>query len=328
MFSSVDSPASMITVGSGVAAWPRRRGTRSFCKAAARVPGSEMLPGSTSLRSGKPDSSSDRPRVTQGAVIAALLGAPELQVAAGAAVIVDVGEVDEDQGGVGFEQGALAPAEGVFPGVAVAPEQVGGAVELVEGKRAGAFEAEQLEGGGAGVEPVAGGALGGGLEHAGEDEGGGDAGVAGGGAGGFESVAESELVEGVEGEALGADGADVGVVEGVEVDGGEVVAGMEGAALEEAAVDALGEGEQWGVGRFEGKLGGIAVEDELDELGPALGRDIKVGTEVEEVDLAGAGVGADIADEAEGAVGAAGGAVAGSDLADEHGPSMGGGGRP
>ena len=209
----------------------------------------------------------------------------------------------------------------------MAPEQVGGAVELVEGKRAGAFEAEQLEGGGAGVEPVAGGALGGGLEHAGEDEGGGDAGVAGGGAGGFESVAESELVEGVEGEALGADGADVGVVEGIEVNGGEVVAGMEGAALEEAAVDALGEGEQWGVGRFEGKLGGIAVEDELDELGPALGRDIKVGTEVEEVDLAGAGVRADIADEAEGGVGAAGGAVAGSDLADEHGPSMEGGGR-
>ena len=66
MFSSVDSPASMITVGSGALAWPRRRGTRSFCKAAARVPGSEMLPGSTSLRSGKPDSSSDRPRVTKG----------------------------------------------------------------------------------------------------------------------------------------------------------------------------------------------------------------------------------------------------------------------
>ena len=187
-------------------------------------------------------------------------------------MIVDVGEVDEDQGGVGFEQGALAPAEGVFEGLAVAPEQVGGAVELVEGKRAGTFEAEQLEGGGAGVEPVAGGALGGGLEPAGEDEG-------------------------------GADGADVGVVEGVEADAGEVVAGMEGAALEEAAVD------------------------ELDEFGPALGRDIQVGAEVEEVDLAGAGVSADIADEAEGGVGAAGGAMAGSDLADEHGPSMEGGGR-
>ena len=92
-------------------------------------------------------------------------------------------------------------------------------------------------------------------------------------------------------------------------------------------MDALGEGEQWGGGRFEGELGGVAVEDELDELGPALGWDIQVGTEVEEVDLAGAGVSADIADEAEGGVGAAGGAVAGSDLADEHGPSMEGGGR-
>ena len=209
----------------------------------------------------------------------------------------------------------------------MAPEDVGGAVELVEGKRAGAFEAEQLEGGGAGVEPVASGALGGGLEPAGEDEGGGDAGVAGGGADGFESVAESELVEGVEGEALGADGADVGVDEGVEADAGEAVAGMEGATLEEAAVDALGEGEQLGVGRFEGELGGVAVEDELDEFGPALGWDIKVGAEVEEVDLAGAGVGADIAEEAEGGVGAAGGAVAGSDLAGEHGTSMGRGGR-
>ena len=242
-------------------------------------------------------------------------------------MIVDVGEVDEDQGGVGFEQGALAPAEGVFKGLAVAPEEVGGAVELVEGKRAHGCEAEQLEGGGAGVEPVAGGTLGGGLEHAGEDEGGGDAGVAGGGAGGFESVAEGELVEGMEDEALGTDGADVGVIEGVEADGDEVVAGMEGAALEEAAVDALGEGEQWGVGRFEGELGGVAVEDELDEFGPALGWDIQVGAEVEEVDLAAAGVRADIADEAEGGVGAAGGAVAGSDLADEHGPSMEGGGR-
>ena len=92
-------------------------------------------------------------------------------------------------------------------------------------------------------------------------------------------------------------------------------------------MDALGEGEQWGVGRFEGELGGVGVEDELDEFGPALGWDIKVGAEVEEVDLAGAGVGADIADEAEGGVGAAGGAVAGSDLAGEHGTSMGRGGR-
>ena len=78
---------------------------------------------------------------------------------------------------------------------------------------------------------------------------------------------------------------------------------MEGAALEEAAVD------------------------ELDEFGTALGRDIQVGAEVEEVDLAGAGVSADIADEAEEGVGAAGGAMAGSDLADAHGPSMEGGGR-
>ena len=210
----------------------------------------------------------------------------------------------------------------------MAPEQVGGAAGLAEGERAGGFEAEQLEGRGAGVEPLAGGALGGGLEHAGDDEGGGDAGVAGGGAGGLESVAEGEPVEGVEGEALGAGGADAGVVEGVEMDGGEVVAGMEGAALDQGAVDAPGEGEQPGVGGVERELGGVAVEDELDEFGPAPGGQVEVGAEVEEMDLAGAGRGADIADEAEGGVGAAGGAVAGGDLADEHGTSMGFGGRP
>ena len=78
MFSSVDSPASMITVGSGE------------CAGLGDVAGQHLA---AQREAGLIERQAEG---DQGAVIAALLGAPELQVAAGAAVIVDVSEVDED----------------------------------------------------------------------------------------------------------------------------------------------------------------------------------------------------------------------------------------
>ena len=82
----------------------------------------------------------------------------------------------------------------------------------------------------------------------------------------------------------------------------EVAAGGQMAALGEQAMDALGAGEQVGVGRCEGQLAGLDVEDELAQRG----RGGEVGAEVEQVQLPDPGTGAGGARDAEGEVGGLG----------------------
>ena len=242
------------------------------------------------------------------------------QVAAGPSVVVGVGQIVEGDGSGEVEQGALAAEEGGFEGLAVVEEQVADAVELGQGQGQAGLEAEQFEGGAAACEPGVGLAFGGGVQHAGEDQGGGDAGVAGGSAEGAQGVGEVKGLEGVEGEALGADGADEAVVEGIEVDEGEIVAGGVGQGGEaEAFGNLLGGLEEGGIGSEQGGLAGAEGVDQLAESGPLGGRDGELGPEIEKGDLADGAGGADAADKAEGGVGLGAGAGPGVNAADEHG---------
>ena len=158
------------------------------------------------------------------------------------------------------------------------------------------------------------------MQHAGEDEGGGDAGVAGREAEVLEGVGEAQFAEGVEGEAFGPDGAHEAVVEGVEVDEGEVVIGSVRQGGEAEAVgDLLGGAEQVGIGLEEGGLAGADGLDQIAEGGPECGGHREVSAEVEQGDLADGVAGADAADQAAGGVGFGAVAGAGLDAADEHG---------
>ena len=199
------------------------------------------------------------------------------------------------------------------------PEPVARAVQLAEGRRPGRIEAEQFEESGLGAQPGLGGALGGGMDHAGGDEGGGQGGGARGKPLAQQGGAKVQGIQGEKSNAFGADGAVAGILEGLQVNGGEVGI-VEGQALDEQVMDALGALEQLGVGGDEGLLAGGEVLDQLDEPGPEGFGHGEVGAEVEQVDLADAAGGADGADEAEGGVVAAGLAGAGADLADEHWP--------
>ena len=114
-----------------------------------------------------------QPEGDQGATMAFLLRSPVAQIGAGPSVIVRVGEVVEGDGAGESEGGALAPEEGDFEGLAVAPEQIadagvagGGAEDLegvgeleglegVEGDPLGPDGADEAEGGiGPGVHAV------------------------------------------------------------------------------------------------------------------------------------------------------------------------------
>ena len=136
-----------------------------------------------------------------------------------------------------------------------------------------------------------------------------------------EQSGEAELVEGVQAEALGADGAGVVVVEGIEADGDRAVVGvaLEGeAAGAETADEVLGGSEDL-VGDSEER--GLSAQDivgEAGDVGPEGARDGIVGAEVEEGFLLDRGAGADGLDEAEAAAGLAADGV-GFGSADEHG---------
>ena len=189
----------------------------------------------------------------QRAIVAFLLRSAVAQVGARPAVIVHVRQIVKGNRRRQIEERTLTAEEGGFEGLAVVVEPVADAVELGQGRRRGGGQAEQFEGGGVLAEPGVGLAFGGGMQHAGEDEGDGDAGVAGGQAEVLEGVGEAQFAEGVEGEAFGPDGAHEAVVEGVEVDEGEVVVGGVGQGGEAEAVgDLLGGAEQVGIGLEEG----------------------------------------------------------------------------
>ena len=234
-----------------------------------------------------------------------------------------IGQVVEDDRGRQPEHLALAREEGALELLAMLPELVADAVQLLQ--RGGpAVQAEHFPSGTGVGQPAVRGALAAGLEHAGDQQGEGDAGVAVADAAGAQRVRQAELLEGVQRQAFAADRARAAVPDGVEMHGGQVVVGSR-VGIEadrfEVRGDAPGEGEQLGVGGHERRLVGAQVLDERHEGGPvALGHG-ELGAEVEQGDLAGcAALGAHTVGEAEGVVLLPGGVAAGSgvDAADVH----------
>ena len=105
----------------------------------------------------------------------------------------------------------------------MAPEQVADAVERLWPQRLAVVLQPQKLGGRAVVaQPAAGVALAGGMDHPSDDQRAGDAPVAALDVEAVEDFGEAEVVEGLEVQALAADGARVLVLQGIEVDGGDV----------------------------------------------------------------------------------------------------------
>ncbi len=253
----------------------------------------------------------------QGAVVAALLGAPVLAVLARRAAVVHVGEIDEDDGCGVPEEAAGALGERSFEGLAMAPKAVADAVQLVQVQWLAGFDAEQFQGCRSGVEPLAGSPLGGGVQHARDDQGGGQAGPARGHALALQGVAEVQFLQGLQGNALGADAAYLGVVQGVEMHGGAILGGLGWAALAQAVVELQGELMQFWIGVVEGQALALQVLQDGEQIRPLVLRDGEVGTEVEQGLLAHAAGGAPVVHQAEGEIGTAGFAGAGGRAANE-----------
>ena len=244
----------------------------------------------------------------QRAVPALLLRAPELQVVARRAVVMDIGEVVEANRLRPVEEGLLARAESGLEAFADSPQAIADAMQEVVGRRAAVVEAEQFEGGAAPGEPGLGGALGGGAQHAGEDQGAGVAGVAVGEAEVPQDVGEAQLAQSGEAEALAADGAGRQVRERVQLDGGDRAGGGRGgrgqAAVLQLPGDSGGDGQQLGV-RGHQRLGALIEGlDELGEGGPLGAGHGEIDSEVEVGDLLDAGTDAHGGAEAMAAAGA------------------------
>ena len=129
------------------------------------------------------------------------------------------------------------------------------------------IEAEQFEGAAAVAEPAVRFALGGGMQHAGDDEGGRDGGIACGGTGLAEQSGEAELVESIEADG---DRAVVGVALGGEAAGAETADEVLG-----GSEDLVGDSEERG-------LAAKDIASEVGDVGPEGARDGIVGAEVEE----------------------------------------------
>ena len=127
------------------------------------------------------------------------------------AVIVNVGEIVEGDGVGDVEQRALTVEQLPLDGGAVAPEEVADAVErLAPQCLAVALQVEKFGGRTVAAQPAAGLPLAGDAPFAALD------------AQVVEDVGEAEIVEGLEAQALAADRARGLVLQGIEVDGGDV----------------------------------------------------------------------------------------------------------
>ena len=181
----------------------------------------------------------------QRTVVALLPGAPEAgTLAVRVAVIVNVGEIVEGDGVGDVEQRALTVEQLPLDGGAVAPEEVADAVErLAPQCLAVALQVEKFGGRTVAAQPAAGLPLAGGMDHPGDDQRAGDAPFAALDAPVVEDVGEAEIVEGLEAQALAADRARGLVLQGIEVDGGNVgLAVLVGVGLGGLDVHGAGEG--------------------------------------------------------------------------------------
>ena len=103
----------------------------------------------------------------------------------------------------------------LLEGLSVLEEQVVGAVQLRDGGAQAGGHAQHFEHSGGFLQPAQGLALGGGVQHADNEQGAGDLGVAQGCAAGQQQALEAELVEGMQAEAFGTGGARGVVLQGV-----------------------------------------------------------------------------------------------------------------
>ena len=203
----------MMTVGFG----PLPACVSSLRIASARVPGSETLPGSISLRRGKPAAS--RGQGYQSTVAALLLRAAEPgDRGSRAAREMGVGQVEEHDGAGELKEVAFPSEQRVLEVLATFPQQIADAIELVEADRLAAFQAEQFESRAVVLQPAQGLALARGVNHARNDQGACDPGVAAADAEHPQYLGEPELLEGRGGEAFASRRTDPLMVEGVEVD--------------------------------------------------------------------------------------------------------------
>ena len=206
------------------------------------------------------------------------------------AVVVNVGEIVERDGVGDVEQRALTVEQLPLDGGPVAPEEVADAVKRLAPQRlAVAFQLKKLGGRTVAAQPAAGLTLAGGMDHPGDDQRGCDAPFAALDAQVVEDVGEAKIAESLEAHALAADRARVLVLQGIEVDGGDV--GLARFFLHrlgaeppgpELGDDVLGCGLHVRRG-FEQRR--AAVEQRLGEFGdllPLLARDRIVGAKIEQ----------------------------------------------
>ena len=121
---------------------------------------------------------------------------------------MQVGQVVEDDRARQAEHLALALEEGLLEGLAMLPEPVADAAQLLQRGRLGTVQFEQFPSLAGVRQPVVRGVLAAGLQHAG---------VAVAEAAAVQGVRQAEPLEGVQGQVLAADRAAAAVLEGVEV---------------------------------------------------------------------------------------------------------------
>ena len=212
------------------------------------------------------------------------------KLAVGMAMVVNIGEIVEGDGVGDVEQRTLAVEQLPLDGGPVAPEEVADAVERLAPQRlAVALQLQELGGRAVAAEPAAGVPLAGRMHHPGDDQRGCDAPVATLDIQAVEDFGEAEIVEGLEAQALAADRSRVLVLQGIEIDSGDL--GLARLFLDrlgaeppgpELGDDVLGCGLHVRRGFEQGRA---AEEQRLGEIGddlPLLLRHRIVGAEVEE----------------------------------------------
>ena len=165
------------------------------------------------------------------------------------------------------------------------------------------------------------------MQHARDDQGGGQAGPARGHALALQGVAELQFLQGVQGDPLGAHTAHLGVIQGVEMHAGAIIAGFGWGALGESVVELQGELMQFRIGVVERLALEPQVLEDGQQGGPLVLWHGEVGAEVEQGLLAHAAGGAPAVHQAQGVIGTAGFAGAGLGAANEDPPSVAVGGR-